>query len=115
MWRSEPAEKKLDVKKNKSAEEKSQDSKRQDFFMVPNAIVKSGLWARMKPSEKDVYIVLAQHAHYDSGLAYPSVRTIAKLSGRCLEAVLNATKKLVEYGLIEKKKARRRIQISNGL
>lgn len=80
----------------------AEPKKRKDFFATPNAVIDTGLWTCMRPSEKDVYIVLGRHANYNSGLAYPGVRTIAEESGHCLEVVCKATAQLVVYGLIEK-------------
>jgi predicted transcriptional regulator len=84
-------------------EEKEQRNK--NFFMVPNAVIDSWLWSRMKQSEKSVYLVLCRFANPDSGLAYPSLETIAELTGSAKDTICKATKQLVIYGLITKKRA----------
>ena len=88
-------------------DQKNENKKRKDFFMVPNVIIKSGLWARMKPSERAVYQVLCYFAHPGSGWAYPSVAKISDLSGCSKDRVCLATRQLVVYGLITKKRAPR--------
>jgi hypothetical protein len=84
-------------------EEKQQRNK--NFFMVPNAVIDSWLWSRMKQSEKSIYLVLCRFAHPDSGLAYPSVETIRELTGCKTDTISTATRHLVIYGLITKKRA----------
>jgi len=82
------------------------DEKRKEFFMVPNSLVDSGLWARMKESERKVYIALCRRSHPQSGLAYPSIKgDLRKLTGCKKDTICQATKRLVNYGLIEKKRA----------
>lgn len=86
--------------------EGQEDKKRGNFFMVPNELVKSGLWAKMKPSEQAVYNVLCYFANPNSGLAYPTVAKISELSGVKMSNVCKATKQLCQYGLISKKIAK---------
>lgn len=83
--------------------EDQEDKRRKDFFMVPNSIIGSGLWSRMRPSEQAVYSVLCYFANPNSGLAYPTVAKISELSGIKKSNVCKATKQLCQYNLISKK------------
>jgi hypothetical protein len=78
------------------------------FFMTPNILIDSGIWALLPSSCKAVYQVLKRHAHPKSGLSYPGVRTITRESGLNKETVCKATESLKRIGLVEKKLSGRR-------
>jgi len=73
--------------------------------MVPNTVIDSGLLAKMKNSERSVYLVLCRHADHNSRLAFPAVKTLMELTGSAKETVCKATKQLVNYGVITKRRA----------
>lgn len=79
-----------------------ENKERKNFFMKSNIVIDSGLAARMKPSERAVYDILCRFAHPVSGLCYPSIPTICKLSGYSKTPVCAATKQLSVYDVIEK-------------
>jgi hypothetical protein len=61
-----------------------------NYFKFRKSIVQNGLWARLPPSTKSIYPVIACHAD-KTGEAFPSEQTIAILAG--------CTEKTVREGL----------------
>jgi len=74
-----------------------------NFFVVPSAFVSSRILSWLKPTEKDVYLVLCSFANYNTCLCYPSREKIRKLTGHRKDLISAATKRLEAHGLIEKK------------
>ena len=86
---------------------------RKDFGTIPHAVVDSGLWAKMKPSEKSVYIVLVRYANYNTGFCFPNIKTISEKARISKTHVCTALKQLVIYGLITKKRAPKGLKFRN--
>lgn len=99
--------KKIQSKKSNSKKliRSSDQDKWTEFFMIPNSVIDSGLLAKMKNSERSVYFVLCRHADHNSRLAFPAVKTLMELTGSAKETVCKATKQLVNYGVITKRRA----------
>jgi len=74
------------------------------FFGVHPHVVRSGLWAKMKPGEKDLYIYLmAESERYRTRFIKATDAAIHCLVGAAPRTLCNARKKLREYGLIRYK------------
>ena len=86
---------------------------RKDFGTIPHAVVDSGLWAKMKPSEKSVYIVLVRYANYKSHFCFPSIERIRQEAGISKTRVCGSLQQLVVYGLITKKRAPKGLNFRN--
>jgi len=70
------------------------------FFGVPQFVVRSGLWAQMRPTEQSLYICLLHDSERCS--TRELLRTdaqICKLAGLSSRSLCNARKKLQERGL----------------
>lgn len=72
------------------------------FFGVHPEVVRSGLWAKMKPGEKDLYIYLMEQSerHCQRELTRTD-QQITQLVGVAGRTLCNARKKLKEDGLIQ--------------
>jgi DNA-binding transcriptional regulator YhcF (GntR family) len=77
-----------------------------NFAMISHKIVDLGIWAKLSPKAKAVYIVLLRYAGYKNREAFPSVLTIAKAAGLNPKNVSRATAELVIHGLIKKWRVR---------
>jgi hypothetical protein len=72
------------------------------FFGVHPHVVRSGLWARMKPGEHDLYVFLMERSErYCSREIHATDAEIKKSVGLASRTACNARKKLQEYGLIQ--------------
>lgn len=70
------------------------------FFQVDNQIFSMGL----SPRDLAVYCCIAMHSNRETGVAYPSRRTIAKECGiQKVETVDRAIKVLCAKGMLEKR------------
>ena len=74
------------------------EKKDKNFAKFFHKIVDSGLLSKMNNKELRVYIVLNRFADYTSGRAYPSVKTITRLSGVNKNYIAETTKKLSIMG-----------------
>jgi len=71
------------------------------FFGVSQHVVWSGLWKKMKPGEKDMYVfLLAKSERYCTRELTCSDAEIAQTVGVRPRTICNARKKLQEHGLI---------------
>jgi hypothetical protein len=71
------------------------------FFGLHPHVVRSGLWAKMKPGEKDLYVCLmAESERRRTRLIKATDPAIHALVGVASRTLCNARKKLREYGLI---------------
>jgi hypothetical protein len=71
------------------------------FFGVHPYVVRSGLWAKMKPGEKDLYVYLMEESERcRTRLIKATDASIHDLVGVAPRTLCNARKKLREYGLI---------------
>lgn len=86
---------------------------KKDFFVMPHAIIDSGLWSLMKPSEKAVYSVLCRYRNYKTGYCFPGIKLISEKSGIHKNRVCAAVQQLCVYGLIRKKRAPRGLKFRN--
>lgn len=72
------------------------------FFGIHPYVIRSGLWAKMKPGEKDLYIYLMERSEYFCTRQLRAkdceIRKSVELSPR---TACNARKKLQERGLIQ--------------
>lgn len=87
--------------------------KDKNFSKLFHEVVDSRVWASLSPKAKGVYVVLLRYASYDSRIANPSGPKIAELSGFTLDSISDATKELMEKGLIEKKRGGPKIGFRN--
>jgi hypothetical protein len=87
--------------------------KDKNFSKLYHEIVKNGLWARLSSPAIRVYGVLLTYAHYMTGWSFPTVKTIARLSGVNKNLVYKALRELELTGLIEKRKAKKRFAFRN--
>jgi hypothetical protein len=72
------------------------------FFGVHPQVVRSGLWARMRPGEKDLLIYLCEQS--ERHCTRELKRTDAQINaavGTAPRTLCNARKHLAEYGLIQ--------------
>ena len=72
------------------------------FFGVHPFVVRSGLWAKMLPGQKDLYIYLCEQS--ERYRRRELKRTDAEINaavGTAPRTLCNARKKLAEYGLIQ--------------
>jgi hypothetical protein len=71
------------------------------YFGVPQQVVRSGLWKKMKPGEKDLYIyLLEQSERYQTRELRRTDTEISQNVGVRPRTLCNARKKLQEHGLI---------------
>ena len=87
--------------------------KDKEFFKIPHALVDSGLLDHLKGSEVKTLLVIYRYAHYNTGLSYPTVKTIVKLSGVNKNCIGPATKLFGLLGLIEKIRTGKRFSFRN--
>ncbi|MCL4478769.1 MAG: helix-turn-helix domain-containing protein [Deltaproteobacteria bacterium] len=73
------------------------------YTKISNDILLNLKELRLTPYDLTVYMILRLH-DYDKGYSYPSVRTIAKITGLSLGAIVNCTKKLQNSGIISIKR-----------
>jgi predicted transcriptional regulator len=84
------------------------EHKTKDFSKFPQAIVRSGLLTKLSNPAIRVYLVLLTYANYHTGLSFPLVKTITRLTGINKNLVYRALKELVASGLIEKSRGSKR-------
>lgn len=71
------------------------------FFGLHPHVVRAGLWAKMKPGEKDLYVYLMEESERRrTRLIIATDASIRALVGVAARTLCNARKKLREYGLI---------------
>jgi hypothetical protein len=71
------------------------------FFGVHPHVVRAGLWAKMRPGEKDLYVYLMEESERcRTRLIKATDASIHALVGVAPRTLCNARKKLREYGLI---------------
>jgi|SRR5438270_8865965 len=72
------------------------------YFGIPQHVIRSGLWANMKPSQQSLYICLMHESERCSTrlLRRPDA-SLCELSGLSSRAFCDARKKLQEIGLIQ--------------
>src|SRR5438874_12161293 len=74
------------------------------FFRVHPHLVRSGLWAKMKPGQKDLYIFLmAESERCCTREITATDEQVTAAVGAASRTLCNARKKLQEYGLIRYK------------
>lgn len=72
------------------------------FFGIHPWVVRSGLWAELKPGEVNLYIYLLEESERRCTRRITATDTqIGKAVGTASRTLCNARKKLQEYGLIE--------------
>lgn len=99
--------------RDQKAKRIGENEKDWNFFKIPQAIIDSGLLARMKPSEIKVYLAISRHADYKTGRAFPSIALICKFSGMNKNVVCRATERLEYFGVIEKYRAPKAFKYKN--
>lgn len=75
------------------------------FFRVEHDLVRSEAFRQLNGSAVKVYLVIGLYADFETGWAYPSIRTIAKQSGLSRQTVLNAIEDLVDRGMLATSKS----------
>lgn len=73
------------------------------WFHVMRPRLMDNLIEEIGDSAWAVYCIIKCHANHHTGVASPSQDRIAKLTGKSVDTVARATKKLVEAGLIQEK------------
>lgn len=76
------------------------------FFRVDHDLLRSESFQSLGGSAIKVYLVIGLYADFETGWAYPSVRTIAKQAGLSRQTVLTALGELVAAGLLATSKAK---------
>lgn len=74
--------------------------KDKDFSKIHHPIIDGGIVAGMSRQAIKMYLVLNRYANYKTGIAYPSVKTIAELAGISKNDVRKTADKLEAMGLI---------------
>jgi hypothetical protein len=69
------------------------------WFWLPNSLIDTGIAGRVGPLALAVYVVLRRHAGED-GVAWPSLETVARESGRSRKQVKRIIGQLAEAGMI---------------
>jgi len=72
------------------------------FFGLHQEIVRSGLWAKMKPGERSLYVYLMEQSeHYCTRKLKRTDAQVRAAVGTAERTICNARKRLQEYGLIQ--------------
>ena len=87
--------------------------KDKDFSRLPRILVTSGLLTKLSNPAIRVYLVILTYANYQTGLSYPTVKTISRLSGINKNLISKALKELILSGLVEKYKGSERFRYRN--
>jgi hypothetical protein len=76
----------------------------ESFFGIHPFVVRSGLWAKMNPSEQSLYVHLMERSEFYCSREFQAKDFDLRASvGVSARAACNARKKLQEYGLIRYK------------
>jgi len=75
------------------------------FFRVEHDLVRSDSFRQLNGSAVKVYLVIGLYADFETGWAFPSIRTIAKQAGLSRQTVLNAVEELVSQGIVATSKS----------
>ncbi len=78
------------------------------FFRVEHDLLRSDAFKTLGGSAIKVYLVIGLYADFDSGWAYPSIRTIARQAGLSRQTVLDAIGELTKNGLLATSKSQGR-------
>jgi hypothetical protein len=78
------------------------------FFRVEHELLRSAAFQDLGGSAIKVYLVIGLYADFDTGWAYPSIRTIAQQGGLSRQTVLDAIKELTTAGLLATRKEKGR-------
>ena len=78
------------------------DARAGDRYFIDNALLRSGLGARIGPYGIAVYNALALHAHGSTQDCWPSYATIAEMTGMSRRHVISKIAQLQELGLVAK-------------
>src|SRR4051812_43128790 len=76
------------------------------FFRVEHDLLRSEAFKTLGGSAIKVYLVIGLYADFDTGWAYPSIRTIARQAGLSRQTVLDAIGELTGGGLLATSKSR---------
>lgn len=87
--------------------------KDRNFTRLRNEIVDDGWLPVLKDSELRVYLVLARFVNRESGLSYPTVNKICKLSGVNKNLICEATEGLASKGLAKKHRTGKKFKYRN--
>lgn len=78
------------------------------FFRVEHDLLRSESFKDLGGSAIKVYLVIGLYADFETGWAYPSIRTIAKQAGLSRQTVLAALAELTQAGLLASRKSQGR-------
>ena len=78
------------------------------FFRVEHDLLKSDSFKQLGGSAVKVYLVIGLYSDFNTGWAYPSIRTIAQQAGLSRQTVLTAINDLVTSGVMATHKSRGR-------
>ena len=71
-------------------------------FGMPQHVVRTGLWAKLKPSEQNLYVCLMHESErFSTRTIRRNDAALCRISGLSSRAFCNARKKLQEFRLIE--------------
>jgi hypothetical protein len=74
------------------------------FFGVPQFLIRTGLYKKMRPSSRDLYLALLHESErYCTREIKRTDKQISELVGLSLRSIRNARTKLCEYHLVELK------------
>jgi hypothetical protein len=76
------------------------------WFRAHSRLVTSGLWARLKPCSRSVYIVLSAAADRRKRCTIIGVEKVAQRAGLSVPRVLFAYRELKDHGLIRRRRVR---------
>ncbi|MEO6812128.1 MAG: helix-turn-helix domain-containing protein [Isosphaeraceae bacterium] len=78
------------------------------FFRVEHDLLRSEAFKTLGGSAIKVYLVIGLYADFDTGWAYPSIRTIARQAGLSRQTVLTAIAEMSKAGLLATSKSQGR-------
>lgn len=78
------------------------------FFRVEHDLLRSEAFKTLGGSAIKVYLVIGLYADFDTGWAYPSIRTIARQAGLSRQTVLTAIAEMSRAGLLATSKSQGR-------
>lgn len=76
------------------------------WFRTHSKLVTSGVWARLKPCSRSVYVVLSAAADRRKRFTIIGVKKVAERAGLSVPRVLFAYRELKGYGLIWRRRIR---------
>ncbi len=76
------------------------DAEKQPWTRIHVGLVRSGLWSKLKPVSRSVYMTLAAYTDRRKRVTIVGAKRVGELSGYSVSRVLFAYRELKNYGLI---------------